>query len=180
MRISSRWWCREQTFKLASTWSLGPMPLNILDYSTSRTAAFTTFLFTPLKRPWTSFDRFSMPKQRVTQYLSPAPAYPNSDWLTQFFDICQCQDSFPVILAHVYNLNPDGAIATIQNILSQFPGKPIWITEISPASSSDQGCTLDEAGMIDWMNQVIGWASQQSAIERIFWNCGEYVSFCKP
>lgn len=114
--------------------------------------------------------------QTTTQYLSPAPAYPDSDWLTQFFNICQCQDSFPVILAHVYDPSPEGAIATIQHVMNQFPGKPIWITEISPASSGDQGCTLDEGGMIDWMNQVIGWASQQAAIERIFWNCGEYVS----
>lgn len=114
--------------------------------------------------------------QTGTQYLSPAPAYPNSDWLTQFFDICQCQDRFPVILAHVYDPNPDGAIATIQNVINQFPGKTIWITEISPASSGDQGCTLDEAGMIGWMQQVLGWASQQAAIERVFWNCGEYVS----
>lgn len=114
--------------------------------------------------------------QTTTQYLSPAPAYPNDSWLTDFFNICQCQDSFPIILAHVYDPSPEGAITTIQNVMNQFPGKPIWITEISPASSSDQGCNLDEAGMIDWMNQVIGWASQQSAIERIFWNCGEYVS----
>ncbi|KAI1325845.1 glycosyl hydrolase catalytic core-domain-containing protein [Xylariaceae sp. FL0255] len=110
----------------------------------------------------------------TTQYLSPAPAYPTSTWLPDFFTACNCADQFPVILAHIYNTDPNGAISDIQTVMDQFPGKTIWITEISPASSSDQGCTLDQQGMIDWMNTVIGWASQQSVIERVFWNSGEY------
>lgn len=113
--------------------------------------------------------------QTTTQYLSPAPAYPSTSWLTDFFNICQCGDRFPVILAHVYSVDAPGAIATIQGVMDQFPGKTVWITEISPASSSDQNCGLDQQGMIAWMNEVIGWAAQQPVIERIFWNCGEYV-----
>lgn len=112
-----------------------------------------------------------------TQYLSPAPAYPESSWLPDFFAACNnCADRFPVILAHIYNADPNGAIAAIQTVMDQFPGKTIWITEISPASNADQGCTLDQQGVIDWMNTVLGWASQQSVIERVFWNSGEYVS----
>ncbi|GAP89026.2 putative glycoside superfamily [Rosellinia necatrix] len=109
-----------------------------------------------------------------TKYLSPAPAYPQSNWLPDFFAACNCADRFPVILAHIYNPDPNGAIAAIQTVMNQFPGKTIWITEISPASSPDQGCTLDQQGMINWMNTVIGWASQQAVIERVFWNSGEY------
>ncbi|KAI0436592.1 glycosyl hydrolase catalytic core-domain-containing protein [Xylaria telfairii] len=109
-----------------------------------------------------------------TQYLSPAPAFPETNWLPDFFAACNCADQFPVILAHIYRANPNDAISAIQTVMNQFPGKTIWITEISPASSPDQGCTLDQVGVINWMNTVIGWASQQPAIERVFWNSGEY------
>ena len=111
-----------------------------------------------------------------TTFLSPAPAYPDSDWLPQFFSACNCDDKFPIVLAHIYNVDPNGAIASIQNVMNQFPSKKIWITEISPASSADQNCTLDSQGVIDWMNQVIGWASLQDQVDRVFWNSGEYVS----
>ncbi|KAI1733798.1 glycosyl hydrolase catalytic core-domain-containing protein [Xylaria scruposa] len=109
-----------------------------------------------------------------TQYLSPAPAFPETSWLPDFFAACNCADRFPIILAHIYRADPNDAIKAIQTVMGQFPGKTIWITEISPASSPDQGCTLDQAGVINWMNTVIGWASQQPVIERVFWNSGEY------
>lgn len=112
-----------------------------------------------------------------TKLLSPAPAYPDSPWLSDFFAACNCIDKFHAVLAHVYNPDPNAAIATMQKLIDTYPGKPIWITEIAPASSSSFGCTLDEQGVINWMNQVIGWAAQQPQIERVFWNCGEYVSY---
>lgn len=116
--------------------------------------------------------------QTSTKFLSPAPAYPQSDWLPRFFAACGgCEDRFPVILAHVYSVDPQGAIGSIQAVMNQFPGKTIWITELSPASDPAQNCGLDPQGVIDWMNTVVGWASQQPAIERVYWNSGEYVSF---
>ena len=110
-----------------------------------------------------------------TTFLSPAPAYPTSSWLPDFFTACSCDDQFPIVLAHVYNTDPQGAISDIQAVMAQFPTKTIWITEISPASDPSQNCTLQPQDMIDWMNTVLGWASQQSQIERVFWNSGEYV-----
>ncbi|KAI1751781.1 glycosyl hydrolase catalytic core-domain-containing protein [Xylaria castorea] len=109
-----------------------------------------------------------------TQFLPPAPAYPQSSWLPDFFAACNCIDRFPIILAHIYNPDPNGAISAIQTVMNQFPGKTIWITELAPASDGNQGCNLDSAGVINWMNTVVGWASQQSVIERVFWNTGEY------
>jgi hypothetical protein len=115
--------------------------------------------------------------QTTTTFLSSAPAFPGSDWLPRFFTACNCDDRFPIVLAHVYNPDPQAAIQTIQGVQGQFPNKKIWITEISPASNKDQGCNLDQQGVIDWMNTVIGWVSQQEQIERVFWNSGEYVNF---
>ncbi|KAI0971989.1 glycosyl hydrolase catalytic core-domain-containing protein [Xylaria arbuscula] len=112
-----------------------------------------------------------------TQYLSPAPAYPESNWLPEFFAACgdACgTDRVPIILAYVYNPDASGAIAAIQAVMGQFPGRTIWITELSPASSADQGCALDAAGVVDWMDVVVGWAAQQEVIERVFWNPGDY------
>ncbi|KAI0859827.1 glycosyl hydrolase catalytic core-domain-containing protein [Xylaria cubensis] len=109
-----------------------------------------------------------------TQFLPPAPAFPETSWLPDFFAACNCLDRFPIILAHIYKPDPNDAIKAIQTVMGQFPGKTIWITELAPASSPDQGCTLDQAGVINWMNTVVGWASQQSVIERVFWNCGEW------
>ena len=118
--------------------------------------------------------------QTTTKFLSPAPAYPNTDWLPRFFAACGCEDRFPVILAHVYSVNPQGAIGAMEAVMNQFPGKTVWVTELSPASDPAQNCGLDGQGVIDWMNAVVGWASQQPAIERMYWNSGEYVSLRAP
>lgn len=112
--------------------------------------------------------------QTSTTYLSPAPAYPDSDWLPRFFEACQCADRFPVVLAHVYSVDAQGAIGLIQGVMDQFPGKTIWVTEISPASDPAQNCGLDNQGVAAWMSEIIGWAAQQPVVERIFWNCGEW------
>lgn len=109
-----------------------------------------------------------------TTFLSPAPAYPNSDWLPQFFAACNCEARFPIILAHIYAVNPQDAISSIKTVMGQFPNKRIWITEIAPASSPSQNCTLAPQDVINWMNTVLGFASQQPQIDRVFWNSGEY------
>lgn len=132
----------------------------------------------PVYSPQEAYDLIKpfLEVETTTTFLSPAPAYPHDPWLTDFFNICNCADKFPVILAHVYSVDAPGAIATIQTVMDQFPGKPVWVTEISPASDPSQNCGLDPQGMISWMNEVIGWAAQQPLVERVFWNCGEYVS----
>lgn len=109
-----------------------------------------------------------------TTYLSPAPAYPSTTWLADFFSACNgCTSMIPIVTAHIYSPDPNNAISLIQNVMSQFPDKTIWITELSPASDASQGCTLDDAGVINWMSTVVGFASQQPQIERVFWNAGE-------
>ncbi|KAI9802969.1 MAG: hypothetical protein M1825_002202 [Sarcosagium campestre] len=109
-----------------------------------------------------------------TKYLSPAPALGYTDWLPRFFKACKCLDRFAAVTMHVYRPDPDEAIEQIRIVHKQFPNKKIWITEISPASQQADNCKLRKQGMINWMNQVLGWAARTGYVDRVFWNCGEY------
>ncbi|KAI9750263.1 MAG: hypothetical protein M4579_006542 [Chaenotheca gracillima] len=110
----------------------------------------------------------------TTQFISPAPAYSWSSYLPDFFANCQCEAQFPIIAMHLYQKDPTKAISMIQDVHNQFPTKHIWLTEIAPASDPAQGCMLDPAGVIDWMNTVLSWAAQSGYVDKVFWNSGEY------
>lgn len=116
--------------------------------------------------------------QTSTQFISPALAYSNSDYLPRFNNACNncIVNNNMIISMHVYNVDPNAVIQTIQQTHNTWPNQRIWITELGPASSSDQGCTYDENGMINWMQTVIPQIVQLGYVDRIFWNSGEYVS----
>ena len=119
----------------------------------------------------------------TTKFISPAVAFTNTVWLANFNDYCNncINSSIPIISAHVYNYKPDQVLLQITTLHNTWPDKRIWITELAPASSSDQGCTLDQAGMISWMQTVIPQIVALGYVDRIFWNSGEYVSlFSSP
>lgn len=113
----------------------------------------------------------------TTQFLSPAVAFTNSDWLTTFAARCNnCMDKIPIISAHVYATDPAAAINQIEILHSTWPSKRIWVTELAPASSNDQGCNLDDNGVINWMQTVVPRLVGLGYVDRIFWNTGEHVS----
>ncbi|KAL9007020.1 MAG: hypothetical protein Q9188_000224 [Gyalolechia gomerana] len=68
-----------------------------------------------------------------TQFVSLAVAFTRSDWLKKFQDNCtECMDKIGIIGAHVYSVEPMGAIDQIKKVYDQWPSKEIWVTKISP------------------------------------------------
>ena len=133
---------------------------------------------TPLTDPGTSASQlaplFTMAHPNTT-YISPALADATSSWLDQFFAACNgCIDQIPIIAMHIYSPVVQTVMDKINAVHSKsgLGMKDIWITELSPASSD---CTLDSAGVIDWMNTLIGRIHQETPfVKKIFWNCGEH------
>lgn len=114
----------------------------------------------------------------TTQFLSPAVAFTNSDWLKTFAAHCNnCMDKIPIISAHVYAADPAAALSQVETLHASWPSKRIWITELAPASDNSQGCNLDENGVINWMQTVVPRLVGLGYVDRIFWNTGEHVSF---
>lgn len=112
------------------------------------------------------------------QLISPAPAFTGSDYLTDFFGNCtECDSKFNIIAAHVYSPDPNAAVKQITDLHDKWPTKDIWVTEISPASGTGQGCELDENGVVGWMQTVLGQVKALGYVKKVFWNSGEHVSF---
>ena len=78
--------------------------------------------------------------------------------------------------AHIYDPDPQRAIDLVKRVRYQFSDKHLWLTEISPTTAGTPGCLLDENGMKDWMNKVLGFAATSGYVDKVFWNSGEYVS----
>ena len=107
--------------------------------------------YTPLTSPEDAAASIQtlLPAVKKTRLISPAPAYTNSDYLTRFAAACNgCMDHIDIIAGHIYDHDPAGAMEKITTLHDTWPDKKLWLTELSPASSSGQGCTFDEAGMI--------------------------------
>ena len=143
---------------------------------------FSYMGFTPLTSPEDAAKAlapiFALGKLK-TQLIAPAVAFTNSDWLTKFDAACgQCiEKHIPIVSAHLYSPNPDTIMSMVTTLHKTWPSKKIWITELAPASSSGQGCTLDGPGVIKWMNTVVPRLAATGYVDRIFWNSGEHVSF---
>lgn len=113
-----------------------------------------------------------------TQFISPAVAFSGSDWLKEFQGNCtECMDKIGIIGAHVYSVDPNGALDQIKKVHDQWPDKKIWVTEISP-STGDPACQYDAAGMANWMTTVVNQIKALGYVEKIFWNTGTWV--CIP
>ncbi|KAL8832707.1 MAG: hypothetical protein Q9191_000108 [Dirinaria sp. TL-2023a] len=136
--------------------------------------------YTPLTSPQDAGASMSqiLPAVNNTQLISPAPAFTNSDYLQQFNASCNgCMDTqIDFVAAHVYSVDPSGAVQQVTDLHGRWPNKKIWVTELAPASSADQGCTLDETGMVSWMQNVLGQLRALGYVEKIYWNTGAYVS----
>ena len=106
-----------------------------------------------------------------TKFISPALMDANSDWLGTFFQACNgCIDQIDVIAMHVYNPDPQGVMDQITKLYSTWK-KPIWITELSPATS---GCGLDQTTMASqYIDVLIPEILKLGYVEKIFWNSGE-------
>ena len=134
---------------------------------------------TPLTDPVTAAQALApiFSATTTTQFLSPALAFTNSDWLSTFAANCNnCMNQIPIITAHIYNPDPAEVINLITTLHSTWPSKTIWVTELAPASDNDQGCNLDANGVINWMQTVIPQIVALGYVDRVFWNSGEYVS----
>ena len=130
--------------------------------------------FTPITDAVTSAKSlqplFDMPHPKTT-YIAPAPAFANSDWLKTFRDNCNnCFDQISIMSQHIYSPDPAFVLDQIRGLHATWPDKKIWITELAPSEAS---CTLDQQGVIDWMNKVIPEIQALGYVEKVFWNCGE-------
>ena len=109
--------------------------------------------------------------QTSTKFISPAPAYTTSSYLSDFSKACAgCMDKIGIISAHVYSVDPQGAIDQIKGLHTTWPDKKIWVTELAPASGGGQGCTYDEAGMVKWMQSVVPVLAGLGSVARVAWN----------
>ena len=105
-----------------------------------------------------------------TKYISPALMNANGDWLPEFFKACNgCIDQIDVIALHVYNPDPQGVMDQITQLYNTWK-KPIWITELSPATS---GCSLTSSTMAGYINTLLPEIIKLGYVEKIFWNSGE-------
>ena len=171
--------------KVAEGYSLitGPNPPAYLELFNE--PDFSYMGYTPLTSPQDSAKALAplLNAQTTTQFISPAVAYTNSDWLTQFNEACgKCIDKpdskIPIIGAHIYNPSPDTVMDLLQKLHATWPSKRIWITELGPASDPAQGCELDKKGVIDWMQTLLPRIVGLGYVDRVFWNSGERVSYC--
>ncbi|MCJ1457771.1 hypothetical protein MMC28_008140 [Mycoblastus sanguinarius] len=109
-----------------------------------------------------------------TQYISPALANANSNWLPEFNDSCSgCFDQIDIISMHLYSPQTDWVLGQIESLHSTWPDKRIWITELGPASSD---CTLNSTGIVQWAQTLIPGILKLGYVGRIFWNCGEHAA----
>ncbi|KAL9604271.1 MAG: hypothetical protein Q9219_000669 [cf. Caloplaca sp. 3 TL-2023] len=132
--------------------------------------------FTPITSPGDSANalRPLFDIDTTTQFLSPAVAYTGSNWLKEFAGNCtECMAKIPIIGAHVYSVDPNGALDQIKTVHEQWPDKRIWVTEIAP-STGDPKCQYDAAGMSDWMTTVVNGIKGLDYVDRIFWNTGTW------
>lgn len=105
-----------------------------------------------------------------TKFISPALMNANGPWLGEFFQACNgCIDQIDVIALHVYNPDPQGVLDQITQLHSTW-NKPIWITELSPATA---GCGLSSTTMAGYINTLIPEILKLGYVEKIFWNSGE-------
>lgn len=129
---------------------------------------------TPLTDPVTAAQDLQQIFQTAhpsTTFISPALANANSPWLTTFRDNCKnCFSQIPIIAMHLYSADTNNALNLIKQLHGTWPDKKIWITELSPAEAS---CSLDSAGIVNWMNTLIPQIQALGYVEKIFWNCGE-------
>ncbi|KAA6415321.1 MAG: hypothetical protein FRX48_00036 [Lasallia pustulata] len=167
----------------ALTLITGPSPPTYLELFNEPDFSYEGY--TPLTDPVSAANALApiFNATTTTQFLSPAVAYTNSDWLTTFAANCNnCMDKIPIISAHVYAPDPATALNQVATLHATWPSKRIWITELAPASSNSQGCTLDANGVINWMQTVVPYLAQSGYVDRIFWNTGEHstMSPCNP
>lgn len=105
-----------------------------------------------------------------TKFISPALMNANGPWLGEFFQACKgCIDQIDVIAMHVYNPDPQGVLDLITQLHGTW-NKPIWITELSPATAT---CQLNPTTMATYINTLIPEIVKLEYVEKIFWNSGE-------
>ncbi|KAL8695096.1 MAG: hypothetical protein Q9218_000374 [Villophora microphyllina] len=130
--------------------------------------------FTPITLPEESANNLTklIHSAPNTQLIAPVSAFPGGEWIKEFAGNCTgCMDKIPIISAHVYSLDPDGALAQITDLHNQWPDKRIWVTELSLATVPD-GCNTNPYQESDWMKNVVGRIKDLGYVEKIFWNAG--------
>lgn len=117
---------------------------------------------------------FNTPHPKTT-FISPALMNATNDhWLPTFNASCKgCFDQIPIIAQHIYNPDPNGALALIKQLHGTWPDKKIWITELSPAAPN---CAMDATAIAGYMSTLIPAIIKLGYVEKIFWNSGEWDS----
>ena len=129
---------------------------------------------------WTQLKPLFDMRPAGTTFIAPSAV--TQDWLQKFHTACtnatyDCFSDLPILSPHIYNSDPDGVISAIKSWKAVAPTttKEVWIGELSPATS---GCTLDQAGIIDFMQKVVNKIFDPTEgvtyVKKIFWNCGEH------
>ena len=112
-----------------------------------------------------------------TKLISPALAYTGSSWLPQFAQSCNgCMDKVAIVAGHIYQKDPQNVMNILEQFHNQWPDKKVWLTELAPASSVEDGCTFGDAEMINYMQTLIPKIVATGYVDKIFWNNGAWVS----
>ncbi|KAK4690334.1 hypothetical protein P7C71_g6434, partial [Lecanoromycetidae sp. Uapishka_2] len=109
-----------------------------------------------------------------TKFVAPVTADPESDWLPNFYSICQCQGFFSAYNIHIYLPTVDQVTSELTSFHGKFSDKPIWLTEVAPGNAQP-ACSVswDAAGV--FMEGVYKWAAGSGFVDRVFWNSGNQV-----
>ena len=154
----------------------GPNPPEFLELFNE--PDFSYMGYTPLTDAQTAANSLAniLAADTPTHFISPVVAFTNSDYLANFNNFCNncVNEKIPIVSMHLYNPDVDSALEEIETMHTTWPNQTIWITELAPASSADQGCELDEDGVINWMTSLLPQIVALGYVDRVFWNSGEY------
>ena len=98
----------------------------------------------------------------------------NDAWYKKFTSTCpDCPTRLPIISLHIYEGDAQKTVQIVNSVVQRYPGHKIWITELSPRNNV-VGCKHTVPTIVEWMKVVLRELNKIEAVEKIFWNNGEW------
>lgn len=98
--------------------------------------------------------------------VSPATAGCNTDWLTEFFTACQCENDIVAIATHSYDCSSNGIGNCIDKMAKQFKNKPLWLTEFNCGNG---GKNATAAEHLAFMKEMLPVLDKSTTVQRYAW-----------
>lgn len=109
-----------------------------------------------------------------TKFVAPVTADPTTDWLPQFYAVCNCQSFFSAYNIHIYHPTWDETKSQLTAFRAKFGDKPTWLTEVAPGGAQP-ACSLSTEQVGGFMKSVYGFAKTSGWVDRVFWNTGNQI-----